>query len=526
MKKTEATTQSSTLFKVGLASPFIFVVFIYACVYAAALPNSTFDQMVILVVAAIFGAYMAMNIGANDVANNMGPAVGSGTLTLRNAIIIAAIFELLGAVVAGGDVVTTIKSGIIDPNMIASNEEFVLIMMSALLAGAVWLNLATYIGAPVSTTHSIVGAVVGAGVIAGGVGIVSWGKIGTIVSSWVISPLFGGIIAALLLYTIKRTITYRKDMILAATKVVPILIALMAWAFTTYMLLKGFSNLISITFSTACIVGIAVAAIVYLSVKPSIKRTADLSNNTKESVNSLFALPLIFSAALLSFAHGANDVANAIGPLAAINEVISTGTMSSTAGVPLWVMLIGAVGLAVGLALFGPRLIRTVGSEITDLDKMRAFCIAMASAITVIVASQLGLPISTTHVAIGAVFGVGFLREYLKRSYANMENIIIDAYSGEEKAKIERYLERFNEATLEKKALLLKAMKKKAARQKDDPAFSKKDRKMFKKAYKKELVKRSMVIRIVAAWVITVPATALIAAVVYKMVSEIFWGLM
>lgn len=524
MKKKKKIKEENYLVKLGAATLFMVLVFLYVSIYAGGLPNSSFDRMALLVVATVFGAYMAMNIGANDVANNMGPSVGSGALTLFGAITIAAIFELMGALIAGGDVVTTIKSGIIDPKLIATDDQFLWVMMSSLLAGAVWLNFATLVGAPVSTTHSIVGAVVGAGIMAGGFGIVNWSKIGAIVSSWVISPLLGGIIAAILLYTIKRTVTYQQDMISASIRVVPILSALMAWAFTLYMLIKGVKNIVSISFFAAFIIAIVVAVVSFLAVKPFVKRATEGSKNTKDSVNMLFTFPLIFSAALLSFAHGANDVANAIGPLASINELISTGSVKSVSSVPLWVMMVGASGIVVGLVLFGPRLIKTVGSEITDLDQMRAFCIAMASALTVILASQLGLPISTTHVAIGAVFGVGFLREYLKRNYANMENLIGEAYGADEQEKVERYLSKFNSATLEKKALMVKAMKKKAERMKDEPVLGKKDRKIFKKAYKKELVKRSMVIKIIAAWVITVPATALLSALVYKLASAVFGG--
>lgn len=516
--------QNNDMLRLGMAIMFMGVVFIYASVHAGGIPNASFESMALLVVAALFGAYMAMNIGANDVANNMGPAVGAKALSLGAAIGVAAVFELLGAVVAGGEVVSTIKSGIIDPSLIGSSEQFVWLMMSALLAGALWLNLATVLRAPVSTTHSIVGAVLGAGVVAGGASVVNWSKMGVIVSSWVVSPLLGGLIAAFLLYAIKRTITYQTQMTRSASKVVPLLAAFMAWAFATYMLIKGLGNVVSFGFAEASLVGLAIGVAVYFGVRPMVKKRAEASDNTKESVNALFTLPLIFSAALLSFAHGANDVANAIGPLAAINEVLTSSELSVQATIPLWIMLLGALGLVVGLALFGPRLIQTVGNEITDLDQMRAYCIAMASALTVILASQLGLPISTTHVAIGAVFGVGFLREYLKQNYAKMENLIIEAHDGEEKSRVESYLSRFNSASLTKKALMLKAMKKRVEKKQEDPKFSKKDRKVFKKAYKKELVKRSMVIKIAAAWVITVPATALIAAVVYMVVETILGG--
>mgnify|MGYP001812364090 FL=1 len=262
-----------------------------------------------LVIAAMIGGYMAMNIGANDVANNGGPAVGSRALTLTGAIFIAAIFEASGALIAGGDVVGTIKKGIIDPALINDTDIFIWLMMAALLAGALWLNLATAIGAPVSTTHSIVGGVLGAGIAAGGFGIADWGTMGQIAASWVISPVLGGIIAATFLYFIKRTITYKSDMLDAAQRMVPLLIGIMAWAFGTYLVLKGLKKIWKVEMPVALAIGFAIAIAIYLLSRKLLKRSARQLENNKAAINKMFIIPLIFAAALLSFAHGANDVA-------------------------------------------------------------------------------------------------------------------------------------------------------------------------------------------------------------------------
>lgn len=469
------------------------------------------DGGFMLVAAAMIGGYMAMNIGANDVANNVGPAVGSRALTLTGAIIIAAIFEASGALIAGGDVVSTIKKGIIDPSMIADPDTFIWLMMAALLAGAIWLNIATALGAPVSTTHSIVGGVLGAGLAAGGLEIANWGKMGQIAASWVISPLLGGLIAAAFLYLIKRTITYKSEMIAAARKMVPILVAIMAWAFATYLMLKGLKKIWKVDFITAAMVGAGVATMVYFAVKPMIAKASTKLSNDKAGVNQLFTVPLIFSAALLSFAHGANDVANAVGPLAAINDAIMSGGVATKATIPLWVMLVGALGIALGLALYGPKLIRTVGSEITELDQTRAFCVAMAAAITVIIASQLGLPVSSTHIAVGGIFGVGFLREFLKTSYAKMIDEIKERHHGHDDEVVEAVLMEFKKASIEEKGQMLKQFKEHSAK----ADLSKKDRKSLRKVYRHELVKRSHLLKIAAAWIITVPVSALMAALLY-----------
>jgi inorganic phosphate transporter, PiT family len=492
--------------KATLAFSFVILVGWYVSNIIA--PNGSHP---LLVTAAIFGAYMALNIGANDVANNVGPAVGAKAVSMLGAIIIAAIFEASGAIIAGGDVVSTIKKGIIDPALISDTSTFIWLMMAALLAAAIWLNVATAMNAPVSTTHSIVGGVLGAGIAAGGMAIANWTEFSKIAASWVISPVMGGVIAAIFLYLIKRSITYKGDMVAAAEKIVPILIGIMTWAFSTYILLKGIKHIWKVDFLTAATIGFVIAVATYFTMLPLIKKAGLKLENSKDSVNTLFTIPLICSAALLSFAHGANDVANAVGPLAAINDAVFSGGFAKKAAIPLWVMMIGALGIAAGLALYGPKLIRTVGSEITELDKMRAFCVAMAAAITVIIASQLGLPVSSTHTAVGAIFGVGFLREYLKHSNDKRIAKIREHHEHADPIKLEALLREFESADIEKKAEMLAEMKMNAA----SGELTRKERKSLKKVYRQQLVQRSHLYKIAAAWIITVPLSGLLAAFIY-----------
>jgi PiT family inorganic phosphate transporter len=477
-----------------------------------------------------------MNIGANDVANNVGPAVGSKALTMTGAIIIAGIFEASGALIAGGDVVSTIKKGIIDIGAFEGNSQiFIWAMMTALLAAALWLNFATYLKAPVSTTHSIVGGVMGAGIAAAGFGVVAWATMGKIAASWVISPVLGGIIAAIFLYSIKKSIVFQDDKIKAAKKWVPVFVSIMTWAFVTYLTLKGlkhiWTDIVSVlsflpqtkkpTFMVAAIFGIIVALISYFIVKNLVEKSANKMDNNRNGVNTLFTIPLVFAAALLSFAHGANDVANAVGPLAAINDAVMNGGISSKAGIPLWVMGVGALGIAIGLALYGPKLIKTVGSEITELDQMRAFSIAMAAAITVIIASQLGLPVSSTHIAVGGVFGVGFLREFL-----DSKSIKEDIEQEKEIVKDEKKL--LKAYTNELKDLDKKSSKSKADYERvvtlyklieDEEQKLKHAKKNLKSAEKVQYVKRDAVKKIVAAWLITVPAAAVLSAMIFFMIK-------
>jgi len=478
-----------------------------------------------LAIAALFGAYMAMNIGANDVANNVGPAVGSKALTMMGAIIIAAIFESAGALIAGADVTGTIKKGIISPEAFTHPEYFVWAMTAALLAAALWLNLATYLKAPVSTTHSIVGGVMGGGIAAAGTfSIVAWGTMGKIVASWIISPILGGIIAASFLYAIKKTIIYKDDVKSSAMKMVPLYVAIMGWAFLTYIILKGFKHIVKIPLPLASLIGLGGAIIIYLLVKASIKKYASEMGNDRKDVNKLFTIPLIFSAALLSFAHGANDVANAVGPLAGIYDALAHSTISTKASIPLWVMVIGALGISLGLALYGPKLIKTVGSEITELDQIRAFSIALAAAITVILASQLGLPVSSTHIALGGVFGVGFLREWIDRTQR------LEFRIEEEKKRIEETKKSLLVAQKELEELEAKENKTQQDYERIIELFNtieeyekilKKESKSLKKVYKTKYVKRSAVKKIVAAWIITVPVAGVISAIIFYIIKGI-----
>lgn len=484
---------------------------IAAAVYAA---TGGGEAALLLALAAGFGGYMALNIGANDVANNVGPTVGARVMPIGAALVMAGVCEAAGAIIAGGEVVGTIRSGIIDPSLIPSTETYVWAMLAALLAAALWLNLATMVGAPVSTTHSIVGGVLGAGIAAAGVGIVDWGVMGNIAASWIISPLFGAAMAAACLYVVKRGITYQPDLIASAKRGVPLLAAAMAWAFTTYLLMKGLSTVVEVSLTGAVLGGLALALAVWAMMRAYVVHRVTGIENSKSGVNSLLGIPLIMAAAALSFAHGSNDVANAIGPLAGIVDALSTGEFHGKAGIPMWVMMLGALGLAIGLLTFGPRVIRTVGDELTNLDAMRAWCIAMSATLTVIIASQLGMPVSTTHVTVGAVLGVGFLREVLKARHAAILTEIHANHPKGDTASAEAFIARFHATPFGARKAMLSDLK--ARNRMGTPAsLGKADRKALARAHKRDIVNRSLMIRIFAAWVITVPATAILSALVF-----------
>ncbi len=461
----------SAILPVGLSA--LFLAFIAIIVGTG--HSSAGEEWIMIVSAAVVGGYMALNIGANDVANNMGPAVGGKVITVMTAVIIAAVCETAGALLAGGDVVRTVSKGIITPGEDVSIIDFRFLMLSALLAAALWINLATILGAPVSTTHSIVGGVLGAGVAAAGVGLVNWVTMSKIAASWVISPVFGAAVSAALLLFIKIKVFNAENRLEAAGKWVPMLIGLMAAAFAAYMALKGLKKIWGPSTIEIVLFSLAAFGAAYVFSRPYIaKRISKLENNKKD-IYGLFDLPLIIGAALLSFAHGANDVANAVGPLAAIVSTIGAeGEIASKVTIPLWVMVIGAFGIAMGLGLFGPKLIAVVGEKITRLNSPRAYCVALSSAVTVLIATTLGLPVSSTHIAVGAVFGVGFLREYSENP--NRRKL--------------RPGHKLNATAMD--------------------AFNSSNARG-----KRRLVRRRFVLSIAAAWVITVPASAALAATIY-----------
>ncbi|MHA1547585.1 MAG: inorganic phosphate transporter [Alphaproteobacteria bacterium] len=460
-----------TIVPIGLA-----VLFLAFVTVLTGVGHLTIGENALLVAAAAaIGGYMALNIGANDVANNMGPAVGGKVLSVAAAIVIAAVCESAGALLAGGDVVQTVSKGIIAPGDQLSIEDFRTLMIAAMLAAAMWINLATVLGAPVSTTHAIVGGVLGAGIAAAGVDMVNWGTMAGIAASWVISPVFGAAIAAALLLFIKTRVLNVEDRLKAAARWVPVLIAVMAAAFAAYMALKGLKKIWHPGLVEIVLVSGAVLVVAFLLARPYVARRVQRLENRKADVYGLFDVPLIIGVALLSFAHGANDVANAVGPLAAIVSTIGGGAeIAGKVSIPIWVMVIGAFGIALGLGLFGPKLIAIVGQKITRLNSPRAYCVALSSAITVLIATTLGLPVSSTHIAVGAVFGVGFLREF----------------SENPNRKLLRPGHKLNATA--------------------DDAFNSRNARG-----KRRLVRRRFVLSIAAAWVITVPAAAALAAVLF-----------
>ncbi|MEO5342990.1 MAG: inorganic phosphate transporter [Gammaproteobacteria bacterium SHHR-1] len=387
---------------------------------------------IFLALALIFGLYMTWGIGANDVANAMGTSVGSGAITVKQAIIIAAIFEFAGAFIAGGQVTATIRKGIIDPSSITGSPELLVYgMLAALLAAAIWLMIASARGWPVSTTHTIVGAIVGFAIAGIGMDAVQWGKIGGIVASWLISPLIGGTLALLLMLSVRKLIINTEQPFKQAKKWGPFYVFLVGFIVALVTLFKGLKHLklefsMLESFIAATVIGLILAFIGKLMIdRVKVDEDADHDYHYA-SVEKAFVPMMIFTACAMAFAHGSNDVANGIGPMAAVLSIVgSGGEVAQKANLPIWVLLLGGGGIVVGLATMGYRVMQTIGTKITELTPTRGYCATLAAASTVVLASKTGLPVSTTHIAVGAVMGVGLARGIGALDLRVLGNIVI-----------------------------------------------------------------------------------------------------
>ncbi|MDP6574029.1 MAG: anion permease [Rhodospirillales bacterium] len=387
---------------------------------------------IFLIIAIVFGLFMTWGIGANDVANALGTSVGSGALNVKTAIAVAAIFEFLGALLAGQHVTRTIRKGIIDPGGIESTPEVLVYgMLAALLAAAIWLLIASIKGWPVSTTHSIVGAIVGFGIVGIGFDSVQWSKIGSIVASWVVSPVLGGAAAFVLMMSLQRLILDTPTPLRNAHKWAPVYLFLVGFVVSLVTLIKGLKHLkLELDFTGSLILSVLIGLAVLAVGKARIRRVGvdDTTDQVSqhERVEKIFAPMIIFTACAMAFAHGSNDVANGIGPLAAVYGLVqSGGEVAQKSAVPIWILVLGGAGIVLGLATYGYRVMQTIGRKITDLTPTRAFCATISAALTVILASRIGLPVSTTHIAVGAVIGVGLARGIAALNLAVVTRIIV-----------------------------------------------------------------------------------------------------
>ncbi len=387
---------------------------------------------ILIVLAIVFGLYMTWGVGANDLANAMGTSVGAGAVTVKQAIGIAIVFEFAGAVLAGGNVTNTIRKGIIDPTSIVDRPEILVYgMLAALLAAAVWLMIASTKGWPVSTTHSIVGALVGFAIVGIGPEAVNWSKIGKIIASWVVSPVIGGTISFLLVMSTRKLIFDTENPLKNAKRYAPIYIFLVGFVISLVTLFKGLKHLnIHLSggqsFALAVVIGLLTAGLGWILIR-KVEEDPDADREFHfASVEKVFTPMMLFTACSMAFAHGSNDVANGIGPLAAVVSIVSSGgEVMQKSQMPIWILIVGGAGIVTGLVTLGYRVMLTVGTKITELTPSRGFCAELAAASTVVLASRTGLPVSTTHILVGSVLGVGLARGIGALDLRVVMNIII-----------------------------------------------------------------------------------------------------
>jgi len=385
-------------------------------------------DLLILAVIALLGLYMAWNIGANDVANSMADAVGSGALSVKQAVIAAGICEFAGAVLVGSHVTETIRKGIVDPAALSSMSGMlegeaaallVIGMAAALLSAAIWLHIATWTGMPVSTTHSIVGAVAGFGIVAAGIGSVNWGKMGQIVASWFISPFAGGLMAFIIFKIISRLILGHEKPVKAAIKITPYIVFFLAMVVTLATIYKGLKHVLKgidwLTDTHTLLIAFVISVIstvisrLHVAKKLAGKEMLPLAKQL-ELVEEVYVPLVIISSCAVAFAHGANDVANSVGPLAAVANILKTGTVEMKVPVPLWILMLGGSGIVLGLATYGYRVMATVGTKITEITPTRGVAADIAATATVLICTRMKLPVSTTHTLVGAIMGIGLAR--------------------------------------------------------------------------------------------------------------------
>ncbi len=376
----------------------------------------TDTTMVYITLAAVFGIFMAWGIGANDVANAMATSVGSKAITIKQALILAAIFEFSGAYLAGGQVTETIRKGLVDMSAFDANPEMLVWgMLASLLAAGTWLLIASMRGWPVSTTHSIVGAIVGFAAVGVGVDAVNWSTVGTTAVSWVFSPVIAGVVAFLIFMSIQKLVMNTKNPLQNAIKYGPFYLFLVGFVLSLLTTKKGLKHVgLDLSESMEFVLAVAIGAAIALVGRILISKVKFDQQAEKRfhyaNVEKIFAVLMVFTASAMAFAHGSNDVANAVGPMAAVIDVAQSGTMAAKANVPPWVLLVGAIGIVIGLATYGYKVIETVGHDITELTPSRGFSAEISTAMTVVMASYTGIPVSTTHTLVGAILGVGFAR--------------------------------------------------------------------------------------------------------------------
>jgi PiT family inorganic phosphate transporter len=463
-------------------------------------------QLPLLLSANIAALYLALNIGANDAANHVGILVGAGALSLGSALLIAAGGEIAGALLASNTVSARLRDDLLHNDLLTAGGELAVVLLAGMLAAGLWLHIATVARVPVSTTHSIVGGLVGAGISVGGWQIVQWENIGLIATVWIASPIAGALAAAAVFMAMERLLTYRSNPIVAARTRIPLLVALLALLMADHYF-RELSPPHWPVNQHPFIASLAVAVLVFLLVQPLVYSASQNLKNNRQGLNQLLTKPLIFTAFFFAFAHGANDVANVTAPLTALASTALQGSTPGKFAVPPWVLLLSVAGIALGIVTYGHRVVRTVGKGITDLDRLRAFSIAISAVLVISLATQFGYPVSTTHILVGGILGVGLMREWNHRHEQEVLARIRKSFSPDQTEEMNRFVHRFESATRARQAEMLEQLFQGSG------GLPVKEKDLIKlHASHHLLIRPRQVGRIVAFWVVTTPSAGLLGA--------------
>ena len=495
-----------------LSKPIAALLFLLAAMALAAGAAKGGGNYILLLSATLAAGYLALTIGANDAANNIGAAVGAGAITLGGALAVAAAGELAGGFLASSAVSDRLREGIFQPLGFGDGMELARVLFGGMLAAAIWLHLATFLRIPISATHSVIGGLIGAGVFARGWEVVQWEQIGWFAVAWVLAPILAAGIAAVTLRAIYQLVLTRPNLTGAARTHMPALVTLLALVLTHHFFLRIAPDEWYLT-QHHLLVSLIVALAVFLIAQPWVHRTTQTIKNNRQGVSRLFTLPLILAAGFFAFSHGANDTANVAAPLAVIAEIASEGNSPPRLALPTWAVAVGVFGIVTGLLLYGSRIVRTVGSEITEIDRPRAFSIMFSSAVVIVIASLLGYPVSTTHTVVGSIFGIGLLREILKLEQGKTLEKIRKCHEQCDDDRLDAFLQRFRGATLPKKKRMLKAL----FQEHGAVHLDNEERRNIHQRYHRELLRRPLLRRIVIAWILTIPAAGLLGGIVFHL---------
>ncbi len=516
MTVSEQSSANSALFSSGLHLSYIICTIYLVAACLLAFLSGSHSHWPLMMAATLAATYLALNLGANDAANHIGILVGARVLPVGSALLLAAAGELSGAYLASAPVSQRLREGLFHAGAIGQEMSLALVLLAGLVSAGLWLHFSTWRRIPISTTHSIVGGVVGAGLMAGGWSAPQWESLSAVALIWLVAPVCAVALAALVLYLFEHSILNRPNVLGAAKAQMPLMVALLALLLGYYLFSKLTPRQLAFA-DSPLLGGLATALVGFLITQPIVHYKAQSTTNNRRGVNALFGFPLIVASVFFAFAHGANDVANVAAPLTAISHIAAKGSSPESFALPNWVLLLGGLGMSLGLLMFGHRVTRTMGMDLTELDRIRGFSIVFSASLIITAASFFGYPVSSTHILVGSLIGVGLLREQLALREQVTTELIRKCHAGQDDETLKRFLKDLRGATPGRREKMLQ----KLFAEHCEVQLSKTELKQLRKGFSRPLVRRNLARRIVAFWILTLPVCALIGTVNYLLLNHL-----